>query len=223
MEDNDRFELKEVLFNSAAMYAFIARLYRQEVDQTLLDQLTALDFTSDFDVPQVAEGYRMMDTFLKSPGEKPIVDLAVDYASIFLGCGPKQGQAAFPYESVYTSHRGLIMQEARDEVVSIYRSEGMVRDQLFSEPEDHIAFELVYMEFLCSRVQTALQNGEDEIAGAYLEKQKDFLQKHLMNWVPGFCADVERIAASDFYKAVAKITVGYLQMEQELLEELVLN
>ncbi len=223
MEENDRSVLQEMVFNSAAMYAFIARLYRQEVDQVLLDQLITLNFTTDIDVPEVAEGYQMMDTFLKSPGDSPVVDLAVDYARIFLGCGPKQGEGAFPYESVYTSHRGLIMQEARDEVVAVYRNEGMVRDESYNEPEDHIAFELVYMEYLCSRMQEALQNNDDDLALSYLDKQRDFLNKHLLNWVPGFCDDVERIAGSDFYKALAKITVGYLKMEQELIEELLLN
>ncbi len=219
MDNYGRSVIEELVINSGAMYAFLARFYRQEVDQELVECMRVVNFTSELDVPEVAEGYRIMDQYLKSAGDNVVVDLAVDYARIFLGCGPKQGEGAFPYESVYTSQRGLIMQEARDEVVAVYRTEGLVRDQVFNEPEDHIAFELVFMEYLCRKVQEALQQGDDETASSYLKKQKDFIQKHLMNWIPGFCDDVERIATTDFYKAVAKITVGYLKMEQELIEE----
>ena len=220
MEESDRLALQEILNNSAAMYAFIARLYRQEVDKDLLSSLHRLDFAAAADEPEIAAGYRMMEGFLRQGNDDQEVELAVDYARIFLGCGPKQGEGAFPYESVYTSPRGLIMQEARDQVVAVYRSEGMVRDSSFSEPEDHIAFELVFMEYLCRSMLKALHQEDEEQVLSCLHKQKEFLDQHLMNWVPGFCQDVERIAATDFYRGLAKVTVGYLRMEQELLNEL---
>lgn len=220
MENADRVILQEIFNHSAQMYAFIARLYRVEVDNELFAELKKSDFSLTPDIPQIDEGYKMMDAFLKSHGEDPITDLAVDYARTFLGYGPTAGQGAFPYESVYTSHDAVIMQEARDEVVALYRDENMERENSFDEPEDHIAFELVYLEHLCYKIEEALQNDDDSALSLYLNKKANFMQNHIMNWVPRFCIDVEKVAGTDFYKALAKITLGYLEMGLELMEEL---
>lgn len=223
MGNNDRVILQEVFNNTAQMYAFIARLYREEVDQELFEQLKNIEFASMPDIPELDEGYQIMDVYLKNHGEDPVLDLAVDYARTFLGFGPTAGHGAFPYESVYTSHKALIMQEARDEVVALYKSENIVRDESFIEPEDHIAFELVYLEHLCYKIEEAFKNDDDTMVSYYLGKKMEFMQEHLMNWVPGFCNDVEKFAGTDFYKALAKITVGYLQIGLELIEELHVN
>ncbi len=223
MDNGDRVILQEIFNNSAQMYAFIARLYRVEVDEQLWEQLKKSDFAAVPDIPKLTEGYLMMDTYLKNHGDDPITDLAVDYARTFLGFGPTAGQGAFPYESVYTSHDGVIMQEARDEVVELYRKENMVKDASFREPEDHIAFELVYLEHLCYKLEEALQNDDDAMLSLYLSKKIDFLQNHIMNWVPRFCIDIDKVAGTLFYKALAKITLGYLQMGLELAEELHMN
>jgi anaerobic sulfite reductase subunit A len=103
----------------------------------------------------------------------------------------------------------------------MYREEGLDRAGEFNEPEDHVALELEFMAYLCQKTTAALQSGDQGAASGYLHKQKDFLEKHLIPWVPTFCSDVQRIARGDFYKAVAKITVGYLDIERDLIGELI--
>lgn len=223
MNNDDRVILQEIYNNSAQMYAFIARLYRIEINEPLLKELLNTNFALGTDLPEVAEGYQLMDSYLKNLGEDPITDLAVDYARTFLGYGAPAGKGAFPYESVYTSHEALIMQEARDEVVALYSSENIVIDASFNEPEDHIAFELAYLEHLSYKLLEALQSKDEAMLSLYLSKKLHFMQNHIMNWVPRFCIDIEKIAETDFYKALAKITVGYLQMGLDLIEDLRLN
>ena len=89
------------------------------------------------------------------------------------------------------------------------------------EPEDYIAFEMEFMAYLCQKTTEGLKDGDKGSALGYLRKQNDFLEKHLIPWVPAFCDDVQRVARGDFYKAVAKITIGYLGMEQDLIGELI--
>jgi len=221
VENLNAVEFEKLISNRGSMYGFLARAYRVEVDQELLDQMGKMDLSSEVDVPEISEGYRMLKGFLGHLRESTLTDLAVDYARVFLGAGLAQGDGAYPYESVYTSPDRLVMQDARDEVLKIYREEGLDRAEEFNEPEDHVAFELEFMAYLCQKTTEALKDGDKGSALGYLEKQKEFLEKHLIPWVPTFCNDVQRVARGDFYKAIAKITVGYLGMEQDLIGELV--
>ena len=70
----------------------------------------------------VDEGYRLMAKFMSNVWENSLTDLAVDYVRTFIGHGVDAFSAAYPFESVYTSEKRLLMQEARDEVLAIYRS-----------------------------------------------------------------------------------------------------
>lgn len=221
MENLNAVEFEKLILNRGSMYGFLARIYRVEVDQQLLDQMGKMDLSSEVDVSEISEGYRMLKGFLEHRRESTVTDLAVEYARVFLGAGLGQGEGAYPYESVYTSPDRLVMQEARDEVLKIYREEGLDRAEEFNEPEDHVAFELEFMAYLCQKTTEALKDGDKGSALGYLKKQQEFLEKHLVPWVPAFCNDVQRVARGDFYKAVAKITVGYLEMEQDLIGELV--
>ncbi len=213
-------ELQLLVSNRAGTYEFLARIFRVEVDQDLLEQMAGMTLPAEIELPEISEGYRILNGFLEHRKASTLTDLAVDYARIFLGAGAASTRT-YPYESVYTSPDRLVMQDARDQVLQLYRLEGLGRaEQEFGEPEDHIALELQFMACLCRKTTEALKDGNKERALGYLEKQKDFVQAHLLPWVPRFCSDVQRLAREDLYRAVAKITLGYLKMEQDLIGEL---
>jgi TorA maturation chaperone TorD len=214
-------ELEGLLSNRCSMYGFLARVYRVEVDQDLLDRMTDMNLSVEVDAPEISQGYAILRRFLQNQRESALTDLAVDYARTFLGAGLVGGDGAYPYESVYTNADRLVMQDARDEVLKLYREEGLDRAREFNEPEDHLALELEFMAYLCQRSAAALKAGDNGGALGYLQKQHEFLAKHLLAWVPAFSQDVQRLAREEFYRAVAKITVGYLNMERELIGELI--
>ncbi len=64
MNSNERIMLQEIYKNSAQMYAFLARLFRVEIDETMLEHLKDSDFASAPDIPLISEGYQMMDAYL---------------------------------------------------------------------------------------------------------------------------------------------------------------
>lgn len=115
------------------------------------------------------------------------------------------------------------MQEPRDEVLKLYRSMGVDRSGQFKEPEDHIALELQFMTHLCEKTNAALKDGDFREAKRCLEVQRDFLNEHLGKWVPKLSADILKSARREFYKAVAKITEGYVEMDRKLIVELIDN
>lgn len=206
--------------NRAYMYRLLGRIYQEEVDEALYQQLSTLRFNSECDEGELSKGYRAFEVFFQKNTLDPITDLAVDYARVFLGAGIFEGVVADPYESVYTSPERLIMQDARDAVLALYRQFGLDKDEKLNVPEDHIALEFEFMAHLCNRSKEALHQGEYPQAETFIAAQSNFLHTHLLNWVPRFCDDILACTQSDFYRAVAEMTRGYLHLDQEMLEYL---
>jgi len=191
------------------MYRLLGRLYKKEVDGKLLTALSSMAFPGGGD-SEDGKGFSLIGTFLSSAQtRKPDEieeDLAVDFAKTFLAAGIAKGEAAFPYESVYTSKKKIVMQEAWEKVRKIYASrEIRIVDEGKEFLEDHIACELEYMAILCSE-------------NAPVSEQLQFLETHLLNWIPAFTADVEHYSNSDFYKGLAVLTRGFLAGECERLQ-----
>jgi putative dimethyl sulfoxide reductase chaperone len=214
-------EITALVSSRGDMYRLLARLYQVEVDAALLAGMSQTDWAVESDEPGIREGYRLLGAYLSQLGPDTVTDLAVDYARLFLGAGLAETGAAFPYESVYTHPDRLIMQDARDQVVQLYRAEGLDKIAEWNVPEDHIALEFEFMAHLCQKACQALATGDRPGASAYLEKQKSFLDQHLCKWIPGLCADIRRNAATDFYRGVALATEGYLHVDQALVDKLV--
>ena len=136
-EATDLAALTELTAQRSAVYRLLARLYRVEVDEEFLAELKAMRFPAATGNTAVDAGYRAIATYLSGADAHAITDLAVDYVRAFIGHGVDAYSAAYPFESVYTSPKRLMMQEARDEVLAVYRSEGL--DKLPSWKESVLA------------------------------------------------------------------------------------
>ena len=187
------------------MYRLLSRLYQAEVDETLLTSLKTLVLPEENE--DMKRGAADLREYLASAGANAIEELAVDYAATFLAAGSAEGAAAPPCESVYTSPKRIFMQEAWEQVSQLYAEKGLGKDDALSDlMEDHLALELAFMAWL-------VDNGA-------VREQKTFLENHLLNWLPDFAVDVEQYGRTPFYKAVTKIALGFLRLEQGLLAAL---
>lgn len=205
---SNREEYKKLQESRANLYDLISGFYRKETDAAFLEKLAALRFPKAEQRNELLEGYGLLEDFLQNHEDAEEL-LAVDYARIFLAAGIAYGEAAFPYESVYTSKKRIVMQEAWEDMRRICRGKGVAPES--SDDFDHIGCELGYMAYLCR------EKAEAEDARQARKEQRSFLQEHLLNWVPEFTADVERYAQTDFYRAAARITRGFVQMDYERL------
>jgi TorA maturation chaperone TorD len=205
----------------AAAYGLLARLFRIEVDDACLDGLKALRFPAQTGNALVDEGYQLLASYLQSVWENSIIELAVDYARVFIGNGMDGFSAAYPYESVYTSEKRLLMQDARDEVLAIYRSAGLEKGASWKDGEDHIALELEFEQVLCCRLAKALEEGDSKRAGELLCTQRNFLVDHLVSWVPGMTAEMKRFAHTGLYRGLASLTEGFLEADLVFLNEVI--
>jgi len=106
MPDITKAEWETLISNRAGTYAFLARLYRVEADQALLEQISSMDLSKEIEDSEIGEGYVLLNRYVEKTNENTLTELAIDYAKVFLGVD--RGSGAFPYESVYTSDRILM-------------------------------------------------------------------------------------------------------------------
>lgn len=213
-------ELITLMEQRAATYGLLSRLYRVELDQEMLDQLRGMRFPAATGNSDVDEGYLRIARFLSNTWENSITDLSVDYVRVFIGHGVDAFSAAYPFESVYTSEKRLLMQDARDEVLAIYRANGLDKKDSWKEGEDHLALELEFEQTLANRTVEALRRGDEEEAAALLTTQQNFLSDHLISWVPMMTTDMKRFAKTDLYQGLAYLTDGFLETDRAFLEDI---
>ena len=207
-------EYTNMMKSREKIYLFLSRIFEKELTSDIILQLQNTQFPSDCG-SEIDQGYSLINKYFMTANVDIEEELAVDYAKVFLAAGKSKGKAAFPYESVYTSTDKMVMQEAWEQVKNIYAAKGLgLKTELADIKEDHIAVELHYMEYLCKEFQAGS-------AGICLEEQREFLQNHLLNWVPSFCEDVQKYSDTDFYKGAAGLIAAILNQDLQLLEELI--
>lgn len=221
MADATLEELSKLCAQRAATYGLLARLYRVEVDQPLIDELHGTRFPASTGSALANEGYRDIATYLSNADERSVTELAVDYTRTFIGYGVDSYAAAFPFESVYTSEKRLKMQDARDEVLAIYHAYGLEKVEEFNESEDHLAIELEFMKVMCDRTVAALAEGDEDRAASLLTVQRNFLDDHVNAWVPMLVKDVERLSETRFYRGLGKLTQGFVEEDGAFLDDIV--
>lgn len=211
-------ELVSLLAQQAAGYELLGRLFQREVDVELLRSLCEGRYPAHTGNDHLDEGYRGLVVFLNHRGERTGTELNVDYLHVFIGNTQDASHVAYPYESVYTSPDHLLMQDARDAVLAAYRSEMITLVNEHNEPEDHMGFELAFCAVLLRRAVEALTAGNTARAIELVEKERTFVRDHLGVWVPEFASDVKRIAQTGFYRALADILLGYLEVDAATME-----
>ena len=218
-------ELMDLMEERALGYRFLSRAFRTAPDAALIDAVLRMADTERADDDPLAPFYAEA---ADADAETLRIDLAADYNQLFLGMS---AHPVAPYESVYTSDEGLMMQEARDNVLRAYQQWGLRVPDSFDLPEDHIALELEFMACLADRAREAVgaSSGEHEpddsaqkgggSADELIAAQRAFLDEHL-SWVPAFCRDVEKRARTAFYYGIASLTRQQLEADGAMLKEL---
>lgn len=218
MTEND-VDLAQLMDMRARTYGMLARMFRVEIDLSTLRELQGMRFPTDTGNERVDEGYRLLYEYLRTAWEDSVTELAIDYVRTFIGHGVNGYSAAYPFESVYTSERRLLMQEARAEVLQTFRENNLKRGR-WNEGEDHIALELEFMQRLSIRTADALRLGNDDEAARQLAIQRDFARDHLLNWLPMFTSDMLGFARTYFYQGLAHLVRGYVEEDAAVMDEL---
>ena len=205
-------QLIEVNAGRAAYYRMLGELFFRELTQEQVEHLAGMDFAG-------MDGYDDMRRYLRHVNSGTRQAQACDYAHTFLAAGNYETFAATPFESVFTSQLGLMMQEARDEVYKMYCEQGIQPQADLHVPEDHVSFEFEFLATVIERTNAALLAGDFARAQALGETVSDFHRLHQLNWVDDLCDAVLDVAETRFYRGVAKVTRGFVHMETDVIAD----
>ena len=140
------------------------------------------------------------------------LELSADFAQVFLG---NNKSSALPYESVFTSRDGHLMQQAYTQMTALLQQHNINISEKYSEPADHIAIQLDFMGNLV--LKTLESESEAEIRASFAV-QHDFLQTHLLNWLADFELKVKDCDKFGFYAAVVELLLAFCQLDSDWLE-----
>jgi TorA maturation chaperone TorD len=213
-------DLAEICESRANTYGLLSRLFMSEVDDALLAELTAMNYPVSTGNAKMDEGYYQIAKYLSNAWVDPIMKLAVDFSKTFLGAGIDTHSAAYPFESVYTSEKRLLMQAARDEVLAIYRANRLDKSDSWKVGEDHIAVELEFMRILNTRAAQSLRKGDEDAAFDLFKTQENFMNDHILCWTPLFADDIKQFAGTQFYVGLANLMDGFLEEDSVFVAEL---
>ena len=178
----------------------------------LSEKLENLEFNmANVCEPAVVFIQRMRKEFEEGSNLEP---LEVDFSKLFVG--PYKLFAA-PYGSVYLDGERKIMGYSTLDAKKRYRQAGLETAKNFKDAPDHITAELEFMYYLIFKEIEAFSNSHAETVIDFIQKQKSFLEDHLMAWMPEFANSIIEYAENMFYPNLAKATERFLKENYQVI------
>ena len=97
------------------------------------------------------------------------------------------------------------------ELKSFYSNFGLAMAESENELEDALSAELEFMQFLTAKQVQAEEGVLDRVP--YLRAQRDFLQRHLVAWLPVLQAEVESKLKHPFYRALGVLANDFVAFD----------
>ncbi len=217
--------LLDVMAARAFGYAFLARAFMEEATAdylaVLVEEGVAESFPSVEQNDILKQGHEELLFFLRDPDLLTGLscdDLASDYSRLFIVSGKSMAQ---PYESMYLSSQDRLFQEHTMQVRAVYARNGYKAKNFQQEPDDHIGLELSFLGKLVEDTLPTMRSGHFNKAKRLVREQKSFLDEHLGLWVRRFAQKVIDGAQTPFYSGLAKMLIGYVEIEKNLVDELI--
>jgi TorA maturation chaperone TorD len=194
-------------------YELLVALFRSEPSSALLQQLAngireRTQAARNLH-PLLGQGWEEIERFLTNiPSESLAETVSDEYTRLFIG---PHGPVINPYESFYLT--GRLLDRPLADVRTFLKTIGIEKLEEYPEPEDFLAFQLEVMRWLIGKQMAAMDPQEKT---RFLSLQSDFLKQHLLVWSPACAQDIERAKSAEFYRPVAKILRGFLEVELNL-------
>ncbi len=206
-------EFSEIAKNRSDIYAFLAGIFRQEFE---IDQIKEMIDKGVLNL-LIDAGADIVLDFFDRELEEVQEDLACEYAAIFIG----PGKHIAPYESVYvpdsTGRVGEFWGECTVDMKGWVEHYGLKISERYDSIPDHISIELEFMQNIVEQENMAWESNDKVTAERCLAVEKEFFNKHIINWIPEFCEKVIKAANIDFYREIAKFTKDHILEEKKLI------
>lgn len=175
----------------------------------LLDLLQPLNSALNGNIVGLNQGIARLHESLQhleeNESKESELELQRDYSRLFcVGLNTVATTA-----SAILSPQRLHKREPWVQVRAFYQRHGWQAVEQSSVLDDSLSAELAFYTLLIDPA------GDTE---ASLQSQRDFLEQHILTWVPEFCTELKRSAEnSSVFQALACLLEGYLEVERALV------
>lgn len=191
------------MVDAKPLFSFLKRIFIEEVDKDLLLELQQITVSAEDN--DLDRGFSLVGQAARANGDRLddyVEELAVEFSRLFIG--PKRAPA-IPFASFYLTENRSVMSDVTVTVRKQYLEAGLAVQNLFQIPEDHIGFELEFMEYLLLRLQELEVAGDQEEICRIDKLKETFFDEQLTTWVPDFADLILEHTTEDFYRGAAYI------------------
>ncbi len=135
------------------------------------------------------------------------------YTRLFVAPRPR----VYPYESLHRDEPPRVMGEHTQQVLRWYRDAGFAPPPDWRDLPDHIALELRFMAALADAEADRWEDGEVASARALIERERGFVEAHLLPWVPAFCAAVLEATPRGRLRQAARTLQAWIPRDHDWL------
>ena len=140
------------------------------------------------------------------------MELRKEFTRLFRGIQESYGPRP-PYESLYRQCE--FPTDITDAVISYFQSGGFDAAEICAEPPDCLASELRLMSLLAFKEHESCQNEDEQQRQYFINLQSEFLQNHLLIWVPEYCQILMEASRIDFYQQLAHYLNNFLADDKD--------
>ena len=210
-----------LLVNRNYLYQLLYKAFGREPDDAFLDLLTSENTGESFALLG-GETLEKVPAFFDSVRRERtdpmyLSRIREEYTRLFVG--PMEMEAP-PWESIYTGEEGMLFQDSTLRVRECYRRFGLLPEAYPRVADDSLALELGFMAELAARSVDAFEREDPEGIARTLQGALDFLNEHLLIWIPQL---LERIAGTEtdrLYPRLVKILDSFIKKDRETLIDL---
>jgi TorA maturation chaperone TorD len=165
---------------------------------------------------EIEEGLRLIKDYVSKKnlsGEETPVNLSKDWTRLVRGVDIKGPLP--PYESLYRT--GRLQEKPAQEIYRLFSKMGIRVPEEWHQPSDYIGVELDFMHLLCEKERRAREKMEMDALREVMEVERSFIEDHLGQWVPLFCEKMLEHAHEDYYRGIARLTIGLVEYDRAWL------
>lgn len=209
-------EMQTVAGGRAKTYAVLAALYAAPPSEELAAMLRAGGLAQEGSGALSAAANELTECFRRAASDGlSDSDLVAEHTRLFT-----LPSGVVPHESYYADQNQRVGGHVTVGVQRCYDAAAAQLTSACLELPDHMGVELEFMKFLCDIEAQFWQEPNWGGLQQCLDFQGGFLAEHLLRWHRALCDRILNESNLDLYRALARLTVDFLEAERAFVPEL---
>ena len=213
----DHKEMEAVAAGRTKTYAVLSALYSVAPSGALAEMICEGGLVQENGQRSLNAAANDLTAFFREAASKGLLDneLTAEHTRLF-----SLPSGVIPHESFYLDEKKRLGGRVTIGVRQYYQDAGAQLTKECLDLPDHIGVELEFMKFLCEIEEQFWKESNLEGLRKSLQFQNHFLAEHLLLWYEVLCGRILEEAKLDLYRALARLTIEFLNSEREFVPEL---